>query len=169
MAVPFLSLQMPSSTQRRNFQTKAVKAYRQYIYRHCHVTPSCAVVVGVCILMLPVRGSNRTCAANSHLPHEPPLCSRMSHDLQPHPSAAISQQCTTSLQPHPSSQQCDTSHGPPEQSSVVKYQMSVIPLQSLARFPQPRSHWSGEEGGGGGDNSTAPDEWRHRDEPRTCW
>ena len=54
MTVPFLSLQMPSSTQRRNFQTKAVKAYRQYIYRHCHVTPSCAVVVGVCILMLPM-------------------------------------------------------------------------------------------------------------------
>ena len=54
MTVPFLSLQMPSSTQRRNFQTKAVKAYRQYIYCHCHVTPSCAVVVGVCILMLPM-------------------------------------------------------------------------------------------------------------------
>ena len=79
MAVPFLSLQMPSSPQRRNFQTNAVKAYRQYIYRHCHlcrVTPSCAVMVGVCILMLPMlKLANEhvqlvaTCHMNLHHVH----------------------------------------------------------------------------------------------------
>ena len=72
MAVPFVSLQMPNSTENRKFQTNAMKAYRkqrQYIhrncqpchitpsYRHCqlgHVTPSYALIVGVCILMLPM-------------------------------------------------------------------------------------------------------------------
>ena len=73
-SVPFLSLQMPittgnrkvhnnamkSSIQHGKLPTNAMKAYRkqrQYIYRHCqlcHVTPSYAVIVGVCILMLPM-------------------------------------------------------------------------------------------------------------------
>ena len=36
---------------------KAYRKQRQYIYRHCqlcHVTTSCALIVGVCILMLPM-------------------------------------------------------------------------------------------------------------------
>ena len=36
---------------------KAYRKQRQYIYHHCqlcHVTRSCAVIVGVCILMLPM-------------------------------------------------------------------------------------------------------------------
>ena len=38
---------------------KVYRKERQYIYRHCrlgmnHLTPSCAVMVGVCILMLPM-------------------------------------------------------------------------------------------------------------------
>ena len=36
---------------------KGYRKQRQYIYRHsqlCHVTRSCAVIVGVCILMLPM-------------------------------------------------------------------------------------------------------------------
>ena len=36
---------------------KAYRKQRQYIYRHCqlcHVTTSCAVIVGVCIFMLPM-------------------------------------------------------------------------------------------------------------------
>ena len=51
---------MPISAGYRKLQTNAMKAYRkqrQYIYRHCqlcHVTRSCAVIVGVCILMLPM-------------------------------------------------------------------------------------------------------------------
>ena len=103
--------------------------------------------------------SNRTCAASNHVlqePHQP--CSHTSHDLQPHQPGSISQQCATS-------------YGPPEQSRVVKYQMSVIyliPLRCLSCIPQPCSHLSGEEGGSGV-ASTATDEWRHRDEPRTCW
>ena len=55
-----LSLLMPSSIQPGKLQINAMKAYRkqrQYIYHHCqlsHVTHSCAVIVGVCILMLPM-------------------------------------------------------------------------------------------------------------------
>ena len=51
---------MPSSTGQREVQSNAIKAYRkqrQYIYRHCqlcHVTTSYALIVGVCILMLPM-------------------------------------------------------------------------------------------------------------------
>ena len=51
---------MPSSSQHGKLQNNAMKAYRkqrQYIYRHCqlcHVTPSYALIVGVCILMLPM-------------------------------------------------------------------------------------------------------------------
>ena len=60
MTVSFSSLQMKSSTGQRKVQTNAMKAYRkqrQYIYRHCqlcHVTPSYALIVAVCILMLPM-------------------------------------------------------------------------------------------------------------------
>ena len=51
---------MKSSTGQPKVQTNAMKAYRkqrQYIYRHCqlcHVTPSYALIVGVCIIMLPM-------------------------------------------------------------------------------------------------------------------
>ena len=51
---------MPISAGYRKLQTNAMKAYpkqRQHIYLHCqlcHVTRSCAVIVGVCILMLPM-------------------------------------------------------------------------------------------------------------------
>ena len=51
---------MPINTGHCKVKTNAMKAYRkqwQYIYRHCqlcHVTPSCALIVGVCILMLPM-------------------------------------------------------------------------------------------------------------------
>ena len=60
MAVPFVSLQMLSSTGNRKFQTNAMKAYRkqrQYIHGNClpsHVTPTRAVIWGVCIFMLPM-------------------------------------------------------------------------------------------------------------------
>ena len=51
---------MPISAGRRKQKTNAMKVYRkqrQYIYRHCqlcHVTPSYALIVGVCLLMLPM-------------------------------------------------------------------------------------------------------------------
>ena len=51
---------MQISTGQRKVQNNAMKAYRKqrlYIYGHCqpcHVTPSYAVIVGVCILMLPM-------------------------------------------------------------------------------------------------------------------
>ena len=51
---------MKSSIGQRKVQNNAMKAYRkqqQYIYRHCqlcHVTTSCVLIVGVCILMLPM-------------------------------------------------------------------------------------------------------------------
>ena len=60
MAVPFVSLQMLSSTGNRKFQTNAMKAHRkqrQYIHGNClasHVTPTRAVIWGVCIFMLPM-------------------------------------------------------------------------------------------------------------------
>ena len=51
---------MPISAGHREVQNNAVKAHRkqrQNNYCHCqlcHVTPSCALIVGVCILMLPM-------------------------------------------------------------------------------------------------------------------
>ena len=49
---------MPSSIQRRNFQNmKAYRKQRQTVYRHCqlgHVTPSHAILLGVCVLVLPM-------------------------------------------------------------------------------------------------------------------
>ena len=60
MAVLFVSLQMLSSTGNRKFQTNAMKAHRkqrQYIHGNCqpsHVTPTRAVIWGVCIFMLPM-------------------------------------------------------------------------------------------------------------------
>ena len=51
---------MPISAGYPKEKTNAMKAYRkqrQYIYRHCqlgHVTPSYALIVGVCLLMLPM-------------------------------------------------------------------------------------------------------------------
>ena len=82
--------------------------------------------------------SYRTCAASNHVRQEP------------------HQPCSPDLRAHPISQQCATSHGPPEQSSVVKYQMS-IPLQCPLCYAQPSSHYgygSEEEDGGGGGAST---------------
>ena len=51
---------MPISAGHRKQKTNAMKAYRkqrQHIYHHCqlcHVTPSYALIVGVCLLMLPM-------------------------------------------------------------------------------------------------------------------
>ena len=51
---------MPISAGHRKQKTNTMKAYqkqRLYIYRHCqlgHVTPSYALIVGVCLLMLPM-------------------------------------------------------------------------------------------------------------------
>ena len=86
MAVPFLSLQMPSSPGDRINVQKAYRKQRQYIYRHCqlcHVTPSYAVIVGVCILMLPMLelATEHVQLATTRHMNPPP----MSHDLQPHP------------------------------------------------------------------------------------
>ena len=85
---------MPSSIQRRNFQTNAMKVYqkqRQNIYRHCqlcHVTPSCAVMVGVCILMLPTLELATehvqlitTCHMNLHHVHACHMTSSHTHLL----------------------------------------------------------------------------------------
>ena len=60
LAVSFLYLQMPISAGHWKQNTNAMKAYRkqrQYIYHHCqlsHVTPSHTLIVGVCLLMLPM-------------------------------------------------------------------------------------------------------------------
>ena len=53
------SLQMPVSTGHRKVQTdtKAYLKLRQFVYHHCelcHVTPGNALVIVVCILMLPM-------------------------------------------------------------------------------------------------------------------
>ena len=54
------SLQMPITTGHRKLQTDTMKAYRrqrQYVYCHCqlrHVTPGNALLISVCILMLPM-------------------------------------------------------------------------------------------------------------------
>ena len=85
---PFLSLQMPSSIGQRKVQNNAMNAYRkqrQYIYRHCqlcHVTPNSAVIVGVCILMLPMlklATKHVQLIATCHMNHVPPPRMNFSH------------------------------------------------------------------------------------------
>ena len=64
---------------------KAYRKQRQYIYRHCqlcHVTPNCAVIVGVCILMLPMLelATERVQLATAcHINHVPPPRMNFSH------------------------------------------------------------------------------------------
>ena len=83
MAVSFVSLQMPSSTGNRKFHTNAMKAHRkqrQYIHGNClpsHVTPTRAVIWGVCLLLLPMLELatehvhlTTTCRMN-HIKHGP--------------------------------------------------------------------------------------------------
>ena len=79
---------MPVSTGHHKVQNNAVKAYRkqrQYIYRHCqlcHVTTSCAVIVGVCILMLPMlelATKHVHLATTCHINHVPPPRMNFSH------------------------------------------------------------------------------------------
>ena len=55
---------------------KAYRNQRQYIYRHCqlcHVTTSYAVIVGVCILMLPMLelATERVLTTTCHINHVP--------------------------------------------------------------------------------------------------
>ena len=157
---------MKSSTGHHEVQSNAMKAYRkqrQYIYRHCqlcHVTTSYAVMVVVCILMLPMLELaiehvqlTTTCNIN----HVPPPCMNFSHTPLELPSLNNTLPAMV-LQNHA--------------SSLVEYHVSnihIILLQWSSCFPQLSFHWSGEEGSGCGGVSTATDEWRHRDEPRTSW
>ena len=79
---------MPSSTGHHKVQNNAMKAYRkqrQYIYRHCqlcHVTASCALIVVVCILMLPMlqlATEHVQLVTTCHINHVPPPCINFSH------------------------------------------------------------------------------------------
>ena len=88
MAAPFLSFQMPSGMGQRKVQTNAMKAYRkqrQYIYRHCQqcrATTSYAVIVGVCILMLPMlelATEHVQLTTTCHMNHVPPPRMNFSH------------------------------------------------------------------------------------------
>ena len=88
MAVPFLSLQMMSSTGHHKVQNNAMKAYqkqRQYIYRPCQlcrVTTNYALIVGVCILMLPILELATEyvhLATTCHINHVRPPCMNFSH------------------------------------------------------------------------------------------
>ena len=64
---------------------KAYRKQRQYIYRHCqlcHVTPSYAVMVGVCILMLPMlelANEHVQLTTTCHINHVPPPHMTFSH------------------------------------------------------------------------------------------
>ena len=58
---PFPSFQMPLSAKYKKVETSTTSAYRrqqhQYIYHHCqlgHVIPGHAILVAVCIFMLPM-------------------------------------------------------------------------------------------------------------------
>jgi len=79
---------MPSSTGQRKVQNNVMKAYRkqqQYIYRHCqlcHVTTSYALIVGVCILMLPMlelATKHVQLATTCHINHVAPPSMNFSH------------------------------------------------------------------------------------------
>ena len=80
---------MTSSTGQRKVQTNAMKAYRkqrQYIYRHCqlcHVTTNYAVIVGVCILMLPMlklATEHVQLTTTSHINHVRPPHMNFNHN-----------------------------------------------------------------------------------------
>ena len=79
---------MTSSTGHHKVQSNAMKAYRkqrQYIYRHCqlcHVTTSYALIVGVCILMLPMlelATDHVQLTTTYHMNHVPPPHMNFSH------------------------------------------------------------------------------------------
>ena len=79
---------MPVSTGQRKGQNNAMKAHRkqrQYIYRYCqlcHVTPSCALIVGVCLLMLPMlklATKHVQLATTCHINHVHPPRMNFSH------------------------------------------------------------------------------------------
>ena len=84
----FLSLQMTSSTGHHKAQNNGMKAYRkqrQFIYRYCqlcHVTTSYAVIVGVCIVMLPMLElaiEHMQLATTCHINHVCPTHMNFSH------------------------------------------------------------------------------------------
>ena len=79
---------MPVSTGQSKVHNNPVKAYRkqrQYIYRHCqlcHLSPSCALIVGVCILMLPMlelATKHVQLIATCHINNVPPPRKTFSH------------------------------------------------------------------------------------------
>ena len=93
---------MPSSTGQRKVQNNAMKAYRkqrQYIYRHCqlcHVTTSYALIVGVCIIMLPMlelateRVQLKTMYCTNSIKHVHPCPVTFSHThLLPFPNNVL--------------------------------------------------------------------------------
>jgi len=75
---------MPSSKAHNNAM-KAYRKQRQYIYHHCqlcHVTTSCVVIVGVCILMLPMlelATKHVQLATTCHVNHVAPPRMNFSH------------------------------------------------------------------------------------------
>ena len=160
MAVPFVSLQMPSSTGNRKFQTNAMKTYRkqwQYIHGNClpsHVTLTRAVIWGVCILMLPMLE-----LATEHV-HLTTTC-RMNHINR----GPLSRSHTPLVLPSLNNVL------PAMVLQNIKSLSYITSVRHVSLSPAPTvpMHWSGEEGGGGCGTSTATDEWRHRDEPRAFW
>ena len=152
----------------RKLQTNAMKAYRkqrQYIYRHCqlcHVTRSCAVIVGVCILMLPMLelATEHVQLATTYymdsINHVYPCHVTFAHKTLVLPSlnnvlpaiafenriawlnigyqSTHSRVCHVSLSPAPNAP-----------TSLGRRVVGVVVLLLLH------------------------DEWRHRDEPWTCW
>ena len=79
---------MLSNICQRKVQNNPMKPYRkqrQYIYRHCqlcHVTTSYAVIVGVCILMLPMlelATEHVQLTTTCHINRIPPTCMTFSH------------------------------------------------------------------------------------------
>ena len=83
-----ISLQMTSNTGHHKVQNNAMKAYRkqrQCIYCYCqlcHVTTSYAVIVGVCILMLPMlelATKHVQLATTCHINHVHPPRMNFSH------------------------------------------------------------------------------------------
>jgi len=135
----------------------------QYIYRHGqlgHVIPGHAILVAVCIFMLPmleVAAEHKQLTTTHHT--NPDAGGHLVFSHTPPCSAIILQQPITS-------------HGPPKQSSEVEHVFVTLlfPLKHTSYILWPVSQYllQCEEGGDGG-CFTAVAKWRHRDKPGSCW
>lgn len=150
------SLQMPITIGNQKVQANTMKAYRerqwQYNYNPCqlvHVSPGNALLISVCLLMLPMLGLAAEHVQLATMWYTKPINQWHLHEHHMTFHKAIPEQHTT----------C---HGHSEWIDTVKYQVFVIPIQHLPSFPQPSCLCCfvfGQDDYRGGCGATATEMW----------